>query len=261
MTMVAGEATVTPRHLSPSSISTWEQCPLRFRYSRLDKIPEPSTEAQLIGTVTHEVLEFLYQRPAQDRTFFVARQIAKELWDDHWASEVDRALQLDAESLKRFRWQVWWCIEALWKIENPQDIELAGLEQRIDTEINGVKFVGIIDRWQHNGDGTAKIGDYKTGKKPKKQYEGEKKFQLTVYKSLVEDVLGCDVRETELLYLKDGVRWTYIPTADDVRQMKETVARVWSEVLTSCSSGNFEARTSVLCGWCSYKNMCPAWRR
>lgn len=261
MMLIAGEIADLPGHLSPSSISTWEQCPLRYRYSRLDKIPEPSTEAQLVGTVTHEVLEFLYQRSADERTLTVARQIVKELWDDHWAAEVDSALGLSGEDLKRFRWQVWWCIEALWKIENPQEVELAGVEHRIDTQIEGVGFVGIIDRWQHNDDGTARIGDYKTGKKPKPQYEGEKKFQLTVYKSLVEDVLDREVRETELLYLKDAVKWTFVPTAADVVQMKSTIVRVWDEVVTSCSTGRFEARTSVLCGWCSYKNMCPAWRR
>jgi putative RecB family exonuclease len=261
VTLVSGEATALPRHLSPSSTSTWEQCPLRFRYSRLDKIPEPSTDAQLIGTLTHEVLEHLYQRPADERTTMVARQIVKKLWDDQWAKKVDYELHLDDEALRRFRWQVWWCIEALWQIEDPKVVELAGIEQRIDTVINGVKFLGIIDRWQDNGDGTAKIGDYKTGKKPKKQYEGEKKFQLTVYKALVEDELDREVRETELLYLKDGIKWTYIPTADDVTQMKQTVVRVWDEVTTACNSGIFEARTSVLCGWCSYKNMCPAWQR
>jgi len=33
-----------PKYLSPSSIGTFNQCPMRYKYAKLDKIPEPSTE-------------------------------------------------------------------------------------------------------------------------------------------------------------------------------------------------------------------------
>ena len=54
-----------PHHLSASSITTYEQCPLRFRFSRIDRIPEPTTEAMILGTFVHEILEELYRiRPS-----------------------------------------------------------------------------------------------------------------------------------------------------------------------------------------------------
>lgn len=260
MTTVEGLAVTIPRHLSPSSIGTWQQCPLRFRFSRLDKIPEPATEAQLLGSMTHEILEFLYAEEPENRTTARARALAATLWNDKWQDEV-AVLNLSEDDLRRFRWQVWWCVEALFAMEDPRTVSLAGIEHQVTTKIEEVTLLGIIDRWELLPDGTVKIGDYKTGKKPRPQYEGEKKFQLTVYKALVEDELNLPVTQTELLYLKDGIRWVYEPTDQDVASMKETVVKVWREIVESCSSGNFEARTSVLCGWCSYKNMCPAWQR
>ena len=209
--------------------------------------------------MTHEILEDLYRLPAAERTIMTARRIAARLWSDKWETEV-QVLNLTPEDTHRFRWNVWWCVETLFSMENPTEVELAGIEHPVRTQIGGVTLLGIIDRWEENPDGTVRISDYKTGKKPRPQYEGEKKFQLTVYKSLVEDVLGREVVQTELLYLKDGVRWEFIPSDDDVLNMKSTVVRVWDEISTACSTGIFETKTSVLCGWCSYKNMCPAWR-
>lgn len=255
---VTGEVASLPHHLSPSSISTWEQCPLRYRFSRLDKIAEPPTEAQHIGSMTHEILEALYKEPTAHRTTATARRLAAQLWTSKWEDEV-KVLGLSSEDTHRFRWNVWWCVEALFAMEDPTTVELAGIEHPVTTTIGDVTLLGIIDRWEEDDGGLVKIGDYKTGKKPRPQYEGEKKFQLTVYKSLVEDSLDREVSRTELLYLKEGIRWEYVPTEEDVVQMKSTVTRVWDELTAACTTGIFEAKPSVLCGWCSYKNMCPAW--
>ena len=48
-----------PKYLSPSSIGTFNQCPMRYKYAKLDKIPEPSTEPQILGSFVHEILEDL----------------------------------------------------------------------------------------------------------------------------------------------------------------------------------------------------------
>ena len=256
--MVECEPVTSPAHLSPSSISTWMQCPLRFKYSRIDRIPEPSTSAQLLGSFTHEVLEHLYMLPAADRTIATARRLTGDLWNNKWAAEVE-VLNLSDKELHAFRWQTWWCVEALFAMENPQETELDGIEHKVDLHIGDVKLLGIIDRWNRLPDGGAIISDYKTGKKPRPQYEGEKKLQLTVYAELAEAVLNVEVRKTELLYLKEQVRWEYVPTAQDRERMRETVQSVWADIQDSCTSGTFTASTSILCNWCHYKSMCPAW--
>jgi putative RecB family exonuclease len=257
--MVEGDVCESPAHLSPSSIGTWQQCPLRFRYGRLDKIPEPSTEPQILGSFVHEVLENLYMQPVEGRTKEEAKRIASRLWVEKWEEETD-VLRLDPEALHQFRWRSWWCIEALWSIEDPQKVELAGIEQKLSTKIGDAKLLGILDRYHHLEDGSVMISDYKTGKKPKARFEEEKRFQLTVYVDLVESCLEERVSGAELLYLKDGVKWEFMPTPEDVLKMRETVIKVWSEIQTSCSAGTFLAKPTILCDWCNYKPFCPVWQ-
>ncbi|MHB1784147.1 MAG: PD-(D/E)XK nuclease family protein, partial [Acidimicrobiales bacterium] len=45
-----------PSALSPSSISTYEQCPRRFQHSRIDRLPDPSGPDAVLGTFVHHVL-------------------------------------------------------------------------------------------------------------------------------------------------------------------------------------------------------------
>lgn len=255
--MVRGEVCEVPAHLSPSSIGTWQQCPLRFRYSRLDKIPEPSTQAQILGSFVHEVLEFLYMEPAEERTQTTARRLSAKLWNEKWEKEVDELNLTDSE-LHKFRWQSWWCIEALWAMEDPTKVELAGIEQKLEMKVGDAKLLGILDRFNRDDDGGVVISDYKTGKKPAERFEGEKRFQLTVYTDLVQTAFGEPVTSAELLYLKEGIRWVIHPSPDDILKMREVVMNVWTEIQASCGSGSFEARPTKLCNWCSYKTVCPA---
>jgi len=257
--IILGEPCEQPRHLSPSSIGTWQQCPLRYRYSRLDKIPEPSTKEQILGSYTHEVLETLYGLPADQRTLRQAKDLCASLWVEPWGPEIE-ALGMSQDDQRAFRWQAWWCIEALWKMEDPSTVELAGIEERLEMTVGDATLLGIVDRWQLLPDGTALISDYKTGKKAKPKYEAEKRFQLGVYTLLVEDVLSVGVSSAELLYLKEGVRWAIKPSNDLRAHVTNTVKSVWSEITESCASGQFTARTSILCDWCAYKPTCPAWK-
>lgn len=257
--LVETEPCTAPAHLSPSSISTWQQCPLRYKLSKIDKIPEPSTDAQLLGSFTHEILEYLYQLPHEERTLAAARRLSASLWNETWAAEVAE-LNLDEEAVRRFRWQTWWCIEAMFKIEDPALVTLGATEQRLETYLGDVKLLGILDRWHPLDDGRAVISDYKTGKKPKPRYEGEKKFQLGVYVHLVRAALGLDVAYTELLYLKEGIRWKFEPTDKYVDEVVETVQQVAVEIKDACAAGSFEAKPAILCDWCNFKSTCPAWK-
>ena len=76
-----------PTHLSASSISTYEQCPLRYRFSRLDKIPEPTTQPMIMGSFVHEILEEFYALPPEERIIAEARTIARNLWETKFKEE------------------------------------------------------------------------------------------------------------------------------------------------------------------------------
>ncbi|MEI8002623.1 MAG: PD-(D/E)XK nuclease family protein, partial [Actinomycetes bacterium] len=53
-----------PSSLSPSSIASFKDCPLAFRFSYLDRLPQPPAPHTSKGTLVHRALEHLYDRPA-----------------------------------------------------------------------------------------------------------------------------------------------------------------------------------------------------
>ena len=57
-----------PRGLSPSSFSAIKDCPLAFRFSYLDRLPQPPSAAASKGTLVHRSLELLMLRGPDART-------------------------------------------------------------------------------------------------------------------------------------------------------------------------------------------------
>lgn len=249
-----------PPYLSPSSIATFQQCPLKYKFSRIDGLIEPPTEATLRGNFVHSVLEHFYALPSSQRTLLTAKDIAKDIWDKEYLERVSMYVKTE-EGLRAFRWSSWWCVENLFLMENPQEIDLDGIETEINGEIGGVKIKGFIDRWYRDTDSQIIIGDYKTGKAPSPRYREDKYFQLFLYAYALEQQLGEIVKEIELLFIKDSVRLNKPVTDQDRMMVKNTVVSVRNQIDQRCESGLFEPIKHKLCDWCTYKPICPAWSK
>lgn len=259
--MTSGEpvALVAPDRLSPSSISTFRQCPMKFKFSKIDGLRDAPTEATMLGNFVHEILETMYAMPPEQRTQDTARNLAREIWASKWEEQVTTLIRSEKE-LKLFRWTAWWCVENLWALEEPMTVEPYAIEEHVEGEISGIKLHGFIDRLHFDGK-TAKVSDYKTGKTPKKNYLDDKYFQLIIYTQLLESAgINAESLEVELLYLKDGVRFAKEITQDDVAQVASVIAEVREGIEKRCKEGYFEPNKSILCNWCGFKTICPAWQ-
>ena len=250
---------VPPPHLSPSSMGTFRQCPLKFKYNKIDKIPDPSGKEALMGNFVHDVLEELYKVEPTDRTQDRAKTLAREMWSSgNWEKRV-KPLVPDAEEYRLFRWKAWWCIENLWKIEDPEEIEPDGIEFELNGEVSGITIKGFIDRFTLNEDGGVVISDYKTGKTPRAEYVDQRFLQLRIYGTLI-DILGIgQTTSLELLYLKDGIKHEVPFGPADVAETTQYIQDVKRDLDHACETDDFPAQKSVLCGWCSYKGICPEW--
>lgn len=248
-----------PAYLSPSSINTFLQCPLRFKYSRIDGIREPATEATLLGNFVHDVLERLYLSEPDTRTLALARHLARELWESTYSQQVAELVKPD--KLNDFRWRSWFCIENLWKIELPTDISFEGVETEVNESINGVTIKGFIDRFERLDDGTIAISDYKTGKVPSQAYENDKFTQLFIYALLLERMNVGKVTSVELIYLKGPKRLPRPVRAEDLAATENLITSAKEQIDARCSNEYFEPKKSQLCNWCHFKPVCPAWKK
>lgn len=248
---------VPPPYLSPSSISTFQQCPLKYKLSRIDGLSEPPTEATLRGNYVHSVLEDLYGLPKEQRTLDTARQLARDWWEKEYEEKTSPYVRGDKDR-RMFRWTSWWCIENLFSMENPQEVEFDGLETELNDDIDGVAIKGFIDRWRKSTDGII-VGDYKTGKAPAVRFQADKYFQLMLYAVVLEKQLQETVTEVELLFIKDSVRLAKKVEDADREEVRHTVVTVRKEIDDRCAVGVFEPIKHKLCDWCSFKQICPIW--
>jgi putative RecB family exonuclease len=246
-----------PPYLSPSSISTWQQCPLKFKYQKIDGLREPPTEATLMGNFVHEIFESLYAAIPELRTIEEARSIARTLWDSKYrdmASGVVRESQMN-----QFRWNSWFCVENLWEIENPPETKVDEIELELNGQLGGVQLKGFVDRITVTNEGII-IGDYKTGKVPTPKYEDDKFQQLFIYAALCEELNIGKVKDLDLIYLKGPKIISRPVTKEKIEEITTTVVQVKKEINESCDSEHFEPRKAFLCNWCYFKRTCPAWQ-
>jgi len=255
---MSDEILIAPDYLSPSSVSTFNQCPLKFKFSKIDGLHEPGNEATILGNFVHEVLEAMYKMAPEYRTKDTAKQLARELWTSKWGNEISAFIH-NEQDLNRFRWTAWWCIENLWLLEDPMVVSPHSVESFVEGEIGGVKIHGYIDRLSIS-DGVAKVTDYKTGKTPRGSYVNDRFFQLEVYTQLLHSINITEPQSAvELLYLKDGVRFEKTITEDDVSFVVEELQRTRYGIEKRCKDGYFEPSPSVLCNWCGFRKFCPEW--
>lgn len=248
-----------PEFLSPSSIFTFRQCPQKFKFTRIDGLQDPPGIDAVRGSYVHEILERLYLLPASDRTLATARAIAAEIWPT-WRETAGPLLRTNQDQ-REFRWQVWWAVENLFRLEDPASVEHDGLETYVEGLVAGVKVRGFVDRWA-KGDAGLVIGDYKTGKTPAVKYRSDKFVQLLIYGILLGAMEDAPIDRVELLFLKHGDRLVLEVSDLDVTQTEAVVSDTALAIAECCDTGEFECIPSILCDWCTFKDtICPYWKR
>ncbi len=245
-----------PPYLSPSSASTFEQCPRRWKHKYVDRLPEPSGHAAVAGVFVHEVLEHLCQREPSERTQDAARVIARELWPLVEDDPDFQALSLSEDEARAFRWQAWLAVAGLWRLENPTEVDVVATEQKVNAELGGVPFLGIVDRLERSEQGYLVVSDYKSGALPGPRFRDDKLEQVLLYAGAIEQTHGEQPERARLLYLGQRTL-TVTVTPDRVEEVSQKLAETWNRLLGACSVDVFPANPTVLCGWCPFAEICP----
>ena len=249
-----------PEYLSPSSIGTFRDCPMKFKFSRIDRIVEPPTWATHLGTFVHEVLEHFYQLDAGERTVESVRNLAGERWKvSDWEAQVT-ALEKPQGTIRDFKVAAFVCLANLWKLEDPQQTELDGMEHEVLAEVDGVSLKGYIDRFVFDAEDRVVIGDYKTGAIPNPRFKSEddKFFQLLTYALMLQEADQEETSKVQLFYLKHSAVHEVAVTPVKLNIARGVIVETKEAVDASCAKGQFVCNVTNLCDWCHYKSICPA---
>jgi len=251
-------ALVPPTGLSPSRVSSFQDCALAFRFSAIDRLPEPSSLPAVRGTLVHAALERLFVLEPEERT---PERAVTCLADAHADLQTDPeylGLELDDEHDELLRLRARDLLDNYFRLEDPREIRPIGIELRLEAPLGDLNLRGIIDRLELDEDGGLVVTDYKTGAAPRQQYEQGRLGGVHFYSFLCEELFGVRPSKVQLLYLADPVAIVAQPTDQASRGLRRKLTAVWSAIERSCEREDFRPRPSKLCDWCAFQIHCPA---
>ena len=271
--------------LSPSRAGDFQQCPLLYRFRTVDRLPEPPSAAAVRGTLVHAVLEGVFDLPAHQRT----PQAATAMLPGRWAALLAQRPEVaglfgpgaggdgaspDAapsggtgsgageDGLDEGTWltSAAALVERWFTLEEPARLEPAEREVYVETTLDGgLVLRGYVDRLDVSPDGLVRVVDYKTGRSPGAGFEGKALFQMRFYALVLWRLRGVVPTMLQLVYLGDGQVVRYSPDAAELQATERKVLALWSAISAARASGDWRPRKSRLCGWCSFKALCPEW--
>jgi putative RecB family exonuclease len=249
-------ALALPSSLSPSRLSSFTSCGLQFRFSAIDRLPEPPTVAATRGTLVHAALEELFTLPAPERVPCAAdacldAAIGRLRDDPDWTG-----LGLDDAGEARMRDEAAALVAKYFHLEDPTTVHPVGLELKLEVEVGGVRLRGIIDRLDLV-DGELVVTDYKTGRAPGDAWARRRMTGVHVYSLMCERWFGRRPVQVQLLHLAEPVKIVAEPSEQSTRGLARRLEAVWHAVETACEREDFRPRPSPRCDWCAFQQWCP----
>jgi len=236
----------TPIRLSYSSISTYELCPLQYKFRYVEAKPGRRTPALGFGETLHEALRRFHAQPVP-----VAPKLEQLLGylDDAWDSTAYRNEQEE----RAYRSHAQEVLISYHK-DNARNFRVpVALEQRFQIDVDGVTVSGVIDRMDRHPDGSYEIVDYKTSRRlpPRKYVESD--LQLSIYYLAAWEVWGILPERLTLYFLLPAQPMTVTRGPDDLAATRARIA----EVAAGVRAGAFKPKENRLCDWCDYQAQCP----
>jgi DNA helicase-2/ATP-dependent DNA helicase PcrA len=252
-----------PPTLSHSQLQAYRECPLRYAFERVYRIPVDDTRG---------LFEFGHAIHAAFEAFAIARRDAraagnpdpdydtlKSAFDAVWRP---RAYQ-DAQAARHYRERAEPALRRFFERELRRDAEALAFEVPFAVELgDGVRFTGVIDRIDRHRDGSIEIIDYKTGR-PRTQRAVDEDDQLTSYALALARGAVADPGTRQPLPAA-GRLTLYFTETDQALSTTRTAEQLEAfralliDTAGRIRSGDFAATPGERqCGRCDYRRICP----
>jgi RecB family exonuclease len=267
---------------TPTRLSTWLDCPRRYRMNYLDR-PPPGKGApwahNSLGASVHNALAGWWRLPRAKRTVAEAGDLLERGWIEEGFA--------DSPQSARYRRWARGLVEAYVTGLDPGR-EPLGVERTVATRTELIAVSGRIDRLDDrrgpDGSGELVVVDYKTGRHVLTVDDARTSLPLALYALAAERVMRRPCRRVELHHLPTGrvLAWTH--TAESLARQLRRAEDIAAECAAAdewfrAAAGNgppatpdpgpqperpdgrvdtvFPPRPGSWCGWCDYRARCP----
>lgn len=246
------------KSFSPSSINTYLKCPRQYLYNYILDLSakDGNPDAVSYGSAVHSACEFAVNFAIKNGCYPTKEEFInsfkRELDNQPMSSLQQRNIHEERGEKALSEYYIQLC--------NTPVKNLYATEKKIELEIDGVKFKGIIDRIDKNVDGTFTIYDYKTGsaKNEKTICEGgdheDYYNQIGLYKYYFEKQTGKTVKETTFIFPDEFTdNFTLVLTDEKCCEIEQR----FKSAISGIKSYKFNpALSEKSCKWCQYKDFC-----
>lgn len=252
------DARLDGKHFSPSSINTYLKCPREYFYKYiLDLEPKDGNpDSFSFGTAVHAACEYAVRYAKEHGIYPPKEEFIKafksELDNQPMSSFQQREINEVRGEKALDKYYVQLCA-------TPVSM-LYAVEEKIELNIDGINFKGIIDRIDKNSDGTFTIYDYKTGSAksekiicPNGEYESYYN-QIGLYKYYFEKSTGKTVKETTFIYPEEPDKNLTLNLLDDDC---EAIKQKFQKAISDIKTYKFEPTyNESACKYCPYSVFC-----
>jgi CRISPR/Cas system-associated exonuclease Cas4 (RecB family) len=244
---------------SHSAISTYENCPLKYKFSYIDRVSPPRKNIEaFLGIRVHESLEKLYRDMLYEKMCTLEELITfyNEKWNKEMHGNIHTTKNYDSENYCKMGERY---LTDYYNTYQPfSDGQTIALEKRIFFPLDDTHWiVGVIDRITEK-DGVFEVHDYKTSLYFPTKKDVHSDCQLALY-ALALDYL-YDIKNIELV-------WHYLAFNKEIRIKKpsyedarEIILKKIELIEENKQNENFQPKESSLCPYCSYQPLCPLFK-
>jgi RecB family exonuclease len=242
---------------TPSRLTTWLDCPRRYRMTYLDRPPPPKGPPwahNSVGSAVHLALSRWWTEPLHRRTPAVARALLDRAWSaDGFA---------DAAQAERFRGHAGDMVERYAATLDPTD-EPLGVERTVATRSDTLAISGRVDRVDLRGDELVVV-DYKTGRSVLTTDDARGSLALALYALASARTLRRACSAVELHHLPTGRVARFDHTEESLARHLARAEAIGAEAVAAAQAlldgGDaeelFPARAGRTCAWCDFVRGC-----
>ena len=251
-----------PTTYSHSRLSTYENCPLKFKYTYIDKLDRDrrdSVEA-FMGSLVHETMEKLYHDLSYTKLNSIEDLLAfyRQRWEQEWTDEI--IIVHKEYTADHYRGVGERCIGDYYRRYHPFDqTRTLGIEREVMVTLpRDHRLKGYMDRLAQQADGVYEIHDYKTSGHLPGQPDVDQDRQLALYQIGVQQEFR-DATQIRLVWHYMAFDKTLLSERNQ-QQLEELQLSTVELIRQIESAKEFPPHKSALCDWCEFQDICPLWK-
>lgn len=237
--------------ISYSSFNTFNTCPLKYKFTYIDKISVPKRPELFFGGLIHSVVQYALKKDPLMLAYDELINFYKNNWDS--------SLYKDKEQEKQYFDFGKNMIFHFHGTHKPGLRNIIATEKYFAIPLSSKhELSGVIDRVDKLPIGILEIIDYKTNKALPSQEEIDQDFQMNFYNLAIKE-LWPETEKVKLTFyfLKPNVQMS--TTRDDY-----TLEIAKKEIIKTADkiekTKNFYATPNRFCDWCDFQNRCSKFK-